>query len=247
MKIVGLDTATTIASVAVVEDGCLIAEEVYPEGGLQNPSSPQTARANHAVILLPLVERLLKKAGLSLGEISAFSVSIGPGSFTGLRIGLSTVKGLAYGSKIPVVGVPTLLAIAKRVTGWEGLICPFLDARKKEVYTALFQKKGETLDRIAEDFVCPPEKVIQRIQSLDNRARCLFIGDGTNAYGALIRSSLGERVSLTLGDSYPSTASAVACLGEDRLREKETDLLGPLVPVYLRSSEAELKRGEQRS
>ncbi len=247
MKILGIDTATTTASAALVEDSRLIGEEVYPEDGLRDSALPLRGRANHAEILLPLVERLLKKAGLSLREISAFAVSIGPGSFTGLRIGLSTVKGLAYGSNIPVVGVPTLLAIAKRVTDWEGMICPFLDARKKEVYTALFQKKGETLDRIAEDLVCPPGKIIQRIQSLNNQGRCLFVGDGINAYEALIRSSLGERVSLTLGDSYPSTASAVAWLGENRFREKETDLLGPLVPVYLRSSEAELKKGEQRS
>jgi tRNA threonylcarbamoyladenosine biosynthesis protein TsaB len=245
MKILGIDTATTIASVAVVEDGCLLTEEVYPKGGLRKSLLPLKNRANHAEILLPSVERLLKKAGLSLREISAFAVSIGPGSFTGLRIGLSTVKGLAYGSNIPVVGVPTLLAIAKRVTDWEGLICPFLDARKKEVYTALFHKKGEALDRMAEDLVCPPEKVIRRIQSLNSRAGCLFVGDGINAYEDLIRSFLDERITLTLGDCYPSTASAVACLGEQRLREKETDFVGPLVPVYLRSSEAELKKGNR--
>lgn len=246
MKILGVDTSTATASVAVVENSRLIAEEVYPERDPRNSFPPLKGRANHAEILLPLVERVLKKAGSSLREISVFAVSIGPGSFTGLRIGLSTVKGLAYGSNVPVVGVPTLLAIAERVTDWEGLICPFLDARKKEVYTALFRKKADALERIEEDLVCPPEKIIQRIRSLDNRARCLFIGDGTNVYEALIRRSLGERVSLTLGDSYPSTASAVACLGEQRLRERKTDLLGPLVPVYLRSSEAELKRGQQR-
>jgi tRNA A37 threonylcarbamoyladenosine modification protein TsaB len=224
MKILGIDTATTIASVAVVEDGCLLTEEVYPKGGLRKSLLPLKNRANHAEILLPSVERLLKKAGLSLRE---------------------TVKGLAYGSNIPVVGVPTLLAIAKRVTDWEGLICPFLDARKKEVYTALFHKKGEALDRMAEDLVCPPEKVIRRIQSLNSRAGCLFVGDGINAYEDLIRSFLDERITLTLGDCYPSTASAVACLGEQRLREKETDFVGPLVPVYLRSSEAELKKGNR--
>lgn len=242
MIILGIDTATATASVALVEEGNLIMEEVCPGSSQRGEHSPITDRGNHAEILLPLVEGLLKRAGLSIHEISAIAVSIGPGSFTGLRIGLSTVKGLAYGWNVPVVGVPTLLAMAARVTDWDGKICPFVDARKKEVYAALFRKKAGTLERLTEDLVSAPERVIHRIHSVDNQEPCLFIGDGTRVYGDQIKASFGQGGFLTLGECYPSTASAVARLGEERCRKREFDPLGPLVPLYLRPSEAELKR-----
>ena len=244
MKVLGIDTATATASVALVEEGKLIAEEVRSAPKQSSPH-PSGRQGNHAEILLPLVDTVLAKAGLSLSEISAFAVSIGPGSFTGLRIGLSTVKGLAYGWEIPVVGVPTLLAVAARVTGWDGLVCPFLDARKKEVYAALFRKRGEKLERLSEDLVCAPEKVLQKTESLADGEPCLFIGDGTKVYEDLITTSLGDRGFSTLGESYPSGAYAVARLGEEKLRRQEFDSLGPLVPLYLRPSEAELKKASE--
>jgi tRNA threonylcarbamoyladenosine biosynthesis protein TsaB len=124
MRTLGLDTATSVASVAVMEDGELSAEETYPSPshGLALCGSK---RAHHAEVILPLIETVLSRRGLTAGELSGLAVSIGPGSFTGLRIGLSTVKGLAYGSAIRVVGVPTLLAHAARATRWEGLVCAY--------------------------------------------------------------------------------------------------------------------------
>ncbi|MGH7830475.1 MAG: tRNA (adenosine(37)-N6)-threonylcarbamoyltransferase complex dimerization subunit type 1 TsaB [Candidatus Binatia bacterium] len=242
MMILGIDTAATMASAALVEEGKLVLEEVQPIapqcGGRASPS----ARANHAATLLPLIDRLFHKAGISFEEISALAVSLGPGSFTGLRIGLSTVKGLAYGWNIPVVGVPTLPATAARVTEREGLICPFLDARKGEVYTSLFTRQGQRLERMTPDLVAPPEKIIERVRALHKGESSLFIGDGTKIYGDLIRSSLGAEAVLTLGEEYPSTASAVARLGEEKVHRGDVDPLGPLVPFYLRLSEAELKK-----
>ena len=240
MKVLGIDTATATASVALVEGGRLVLEEVHTE---PKPAEgfPSKGRGNHAEILMPLVETVLNKAGVSLSDISGFAVSIGPGSFTGLRIGLSTVKGLAYGCKIPVVGIPTLLAVAARVTDWDGLICPFLDARKKEVYAALFRKKAQRLERLTQDLASPPDEILQRIELLDNREPCLFIGDGAMVYGNLITNALRERGFLTLGESFPSTAYSVARLGEERFNKQEFDSLGTLVPLYLRPSEAELK------
>lgn len=237
--ILGIDTATAIASVALVEDGKLVLEEARSAPQQHGP----VGRGNHAEILLPLIHAVLNRVGVPLCEISAFAVSIGPGSFTGLRIGLSTVKGLAYGWDIPVVGVPTLLAIAARVTGWDGLVCPFLDARKKEVYAALFRKKGGTLERLTEDVVSSPASVIETMKALADGASCLFIGDGVQVYGDLITTALGNRALLTLGGTYPSTACAVARLAEARLARQESDPVGALVPLYLRPSEAELKKG----
>jgi tRNA threonylcarbamoyladenosine biosynthesis protein TsaB len=240
VKTLGIDTATATASVALVENGKVVFDEVWPSQ-VQCKSHFTTGRANHAESLLPLVDSLLREAALSLSDLSGLAVSIGPGSFTGLRIGLSTVKGLAYGSKIPVVGVPTLFAVAARVSDWDGMICPVLDARKKEVYFAFFRKEAERLERVTEDFVSSPGKIIEGLQLFGKQEPCLFIGEGTKVYGDLIRSSLGDRCHLTLGESYPSTASAVARIGEDKLRKQEYDPLGSLSPLYLRPSEAELK------
>ncbi len=237
--ILGIDTATASASVALVEDGKLVLEETRSAPRHGAPAG----RGNHAEILLPAIETVLSKAGLSLSAIAAFAVSIGPGSFTGLRIGLSTVKGLVYGSEIPVVGIPTLAAIAWKVTAWDGLICPFLDARKKEVYAALFRKRAGALVRLTEDLVSSAEAVIERVAALDGGEPCLFIGDGIQSYGKLITAALGDRSRVTLGESYPSTACAVAQLGEARLARQERDPVGAMVPLYLRPSEAELKKG----
>ncbi|MBI2986272.1 MAG: tRNA (adenosine(37)-N6)-threonylcarbamoyltransferase complex dimerization subunit type 1 TsaB [Deltaproteobacteria bacterium] len=236
--ILGIDTATATASVAIVEEGKLILEEARSAPKQGGPG----ARGNHAEILLPLIDAVLSRASLSLSEISAFAVSLGPGSFTGLRIGLSTVKGLAYGWEIPVVGVPTLPAIATRVTGWEGLVCPFLDARKKEVYAALFRRRDGALERLTEDLVSSPDAIIDRAAVLGHSEPCLFIGDGIKAYGNLITTALADRGFLTLGEAYPSTACAVAQLGEARVRRQEFDSVGTMIPLYLRPSEAELKK-----
>ena len=236
--ILGVDTATATASVALVEDGRLISEEIRSSMHRRGPGS----RGNHAEILLPAIETVLSRAGVSLPAISAFAVSIGPGSFTGLRIGLSTVKGLVYGSEIPVVGIPTLAAIAGKVTGWDGLICPFLDARKKEVYTALFRQRAGAVERLTEDLVSSAEAIIERVAALDGGEPCLFIGDGIQSYGQLITAALGGRSRVTLGEGYPSTACAVAQLGEARIARQERDPVGAMVPRYLRPSEAELKK-----
>jgi len=243
MIILGLDTSAAAASGALIEEGKLIKEVIRggnePQGLVT--SSP-IRRINHAEILLPLIEALLKEADRSWHQFSALALSIGPGSFTGLRVGLSTVKGLAYGWDIPVIGVPTLLAVASRVTGWNGLICPFLDARKKEVYTALFRRdEAEGLVRLTEDLACPPEHILTRSLSLGQRD-CLFIGDGTRVYGELIQARWEGKALITLGESYRSTAFAVACIAAERVKKRDFDSPDLLAPLYLRPSEAELKK-----
>lgn len=242
MKVLGIDTATATASVALVDDGRLVGEAVHPNGSGADGARIRLEKPNHAEILLPLIGQLLQGTGLSLVDVSALAVSIGPGSFTGLRIGLSTVKGLAYGWGIPVVGVPTLEAVAARVTKWEGLICPVLDARKREVYAALFRRRSETIERLTEDLLCTPEQMIERIGSLDTSSPCLFIGDGARAYSEQISGVLGARAALASGEVLFSTAGAVARLGAQRLTHSAPDPLGALVLRYLRPAEAEIKR-----
>ena len=236
MLILGIDTATTAASAALVEDGKLLREEIHaaPGGAMR--------QGNHAAVVLPLIDQLLRQSDRVLADVSAFAVALGPGSFTGLRVGLSTVKGLAYGTEAPVVGVPTLHAVAARVNDRDGFICPFLDARKKEVYAALFLRRDGRLERVGDDAVAAPESVIASVRERTGDRPCLFIGDATLPYGHLVQAALGERGILTLGEGYPSAAFSVAFLAEEKIRRRELDRVGPLAPLYLRPSEAELKK-----
>lgn len=241
MTVLGIDTASMAASVALAEDGKLLGEAIQANGAEAGSRGPSARRPSHAEVILPLIEGLLMTSHRSLADLSALAVSIGPGAFTGLRIGLSTVKGLAYGWQIPVVGVSTLQAVAARVTDWEGLICPLLDARKKQVYAALFRRRAGALERLSDDQVCAAESIVQRIRAIGRSSACLFIGDGARVYGVELKGAMGESALLSSGEGYPSTAFAVASLGEQRLRAGEAEPLGPMVPLYLRAPEAELK------
>lgn len=237
MLILGIDTATTAASAALVEDGRLVRETRHEP---QRNGGP--LRSNHAAILLPLIDKLLNDSACSLRDIEAFALALGPGSFTGLRIGLSTVKGLVYGVDTPIIGVPTLHAVAARVDDFHGFICPFLDARKKEVYAALFHRDGERLERVSDDVVAPPLRVLDSVRKQLGSERCLFIGDAVLPYDGLVKTELRASGLLTLGEGYRSTAAAAARLAEERVRRGEFDAAGPMTPIYLRPSEAELKK-----
>src|SRR6478672_10409581 len=160
MRIIGIDTATTTASVALIDNGLLISEKVYPIHESRGNARGLNSKSNHAEIIIPLIESLFETTNISLQDVTGFALSIGPGSFTGLRIGLSTVKGLAYGSQIPVVGMSTLFAHAARVTDYDGLICTLLDARKNEVYAAVFRKTGDVVNRVTEDIVASAANVV---------------------------------------------------------------------------------------
>jgi tRNA threonylcarbamoyladenosine biosynthesis protein TsaB len=245
MRVLGIDTATSTASAAIVENGWLIAEEIFPavEPAKQD-GSPQ-AGGNHTEVILPLIQSVLKSAALSVADISALAVSIGPGSFTGLRIGLSTIKGIAYGWGVPVYGVSTLLANAARVKEDDRLICSLLDARKKQVYAGLFRRRGDDLIRITDDSMQSAGETIDLVRSFngENGRPCLFIGDGTVAYEKLLRDAFGDELELQKGAGLPSVASAVAGLAERPSCDKAAVDLGiNLAPIYLRPSEAEVKR-----
>ncbi len=239
MRILGLDTATAVASAALFDDGQIRAEQISSNLQPSNQSSAASARVNHTETVLPLVESVLKKSRLSFYEVSGIAFSIGPGSFTGLRIGLSTVKGLAYGWDLPVVGVSTLMANAARVSAFQGSICSLFDARKNELYAALFQRNAKGLTRLTEDFVAPAEAVIDRLRTLASPPPYLFIGDGTEACKTLLLDAFGENIQLSGGDSFHSIAASVARLSVDRFNRSEVEELGHCVPLYLSLSQGQ--------
>jgi tRNA threonylcarbamoyladenosine biosynthesis protein TsaB len=240
--IIGIDTATTAASVALVDNGLLISEKSNPSRAPGGNGNRQHSKSNHAETILPLLESLLQSTEMSLENINGLALSIGPGSFTGLRIGLSTVKGLAYGSRLPVVGVSTLLAQAARVTHYDGLICALLDARKNEVYAALFEKEGDAVHRLSQDRVTSAAGIVEIIRPLANDAPCLMVGDGAAVHKQSLLQQFGGGALFQTGDFSLSAAAAVARLSEHRFRSNDVDNLGSLTPVYLRRSEAELKQ-----
>src|SRR5574341_1270031 len=240
MRILGIDTATTTASVAIIDDGKLVAEKIYDKTRAQTTHAMTQPQGNHAEIILPLIRSAFDHAGIALTDLSGIALSIGPGSFTGLRIALATVKGIAYEWGLPVVGVSTLHANAARVTD-AGLVCSLLDARKQEVYTALFRRENGVLTRLSEDSLLNVEAVIELILAARTRATTVIVGDGVTAYSGLLTSTLGRTARLSTGDEYGSVAAQVAEVALGRFCAAMTDDLGPLVPRYLRPSEAQRK------
>lgn len=227
-RALGIETATSIASVAIVVANRVAAERALP------------MRGSHARTVLPLIDATLEAAGIGLRTLDVLAVSIGPGSFTGLRIGLSVAKGLALATGLPVVGVPTLDAYAHHVGPRPGLLCPLLDARKGEVYAAAYRwQAGDPL------CVMPPAAVAPERFAAAVHGPCTLVGDGVDAYADLWRRELGDAAELISFAALPPSAASVARLGLTRAVASGTDDLADLEPSYCRPSQAELTVGTQ--
>ena len=231
MRILGVDTSTTSAGVALIEDDQLIAEA----GDGREPSiGLLSARGNHSETVLPLIQTVLDKSGCRLTDLDALGIAIGPGSFTGLRIGLALVKGLAYEGNLPVIGVSSLEAQAARVPGFAGLICPLLDARKEEVYTAVFDGRDGILRRRMADQACTIVTLATLFDPLPLALPIAFIGAGAERYcQGLLRLFAGR--AQVIGEAE-TAALALARLALKRLADLPGGDLGELVPCYLSPS-----------
>ena len=218
--ILAIESATPRGSVALVAGGAVLAEVFLSPG----------PRASGAYITA--VEALFAAAGAAPWDVSAVAVSAGPGAFTGLRVGMSAAKGFCFGWGVPLVPVPTLLALAHRFPGGEGrIVCPVQDARRGEVYAALFRWNGGELARLSPDMAVAPALLPGRIPDGD----VLFCGDGVTPFGALFREVLGDRALLVSGDEGLPRASAVGIVGERIFRSGGAEDPRTAVPFYLRS------------
>jgi tRNA threonylcarbamoyladenosine biosynthesis protein TsaB len=225
MKILAIETSTMMGGVAIMDQTGLIAEYCL------------NIKATHSERLMRTIDQVLKDSGLELKDLDGYAVSIGPGSFTGLRIGVSTVKGLALTTKKPIAAIPTLDALAFNIPFSRYNVCPMLDARKKEVYTALysFTDEGE-LSKLKEDSVIKPELFLSEIKE-----PTVFLGEGANIYRELIKKSLGTLAHFApLAKQLPSAANVAELGFKDILSGKVLDPAS-LVPKYIRKSEAEIK------
>ena len=223
LTVLAVDTSTPTCSVALATDRRVVAEILT------------TRRDTHSIHLMPMVEQSLKTAGRNLGDIDAFAVVRGPGSFTGLRIGLGAVKGLAASMDKPVVGVSSLEALAFQAAIPERLICAMLDARKDEVYTGRFRLTEGWVKAEVAPTVGAPEDAIAGIDEA-----CVLIGNGALLYADMIQSKLGDRAFLPPLGMHLIRASSVAWLGLERLRHAQEDDLMRLAPEYIRPSDAQI-------
>lgn len=225
MRILGVDTATRTGSVAVLEDDTLVAEVQV------------TSSETHAKRLMSAVDCTLRMAGMEVGELDGFAVTTGPGSFTGLRIGISAVKGFAFATGRPVTGVSTLDALAYQFPWCPCLICPVLDARKAQVYTALYRGgRHGGWEKVVSDRAVNPRQWLMHIEGT-----CLFVGDGAVLYKNLIEDVLGTRARFAAPYLNTLRASVVAHVGLNQIKEGQGVKVARLVPYYIRMSDAEIK------
>lgn len=234
MKILALDTSTWTETVALLEDGSILSERVVVE------------KESHNRRLLATIEAVLKDAQCSVKEVDAIAVGIGPGSFTGIRIGITTAKALAWSLRKPVIGIPSLDALAFPFGFWNGYVCPMIDARKKEVYYAIYRVDGTgRLIHESRYGVASPLKVLNEISGRGIK-NIIFCGDGWKAYKEKLLSSIDGSVIIDPPDVFNYIrASHLGAIAWDRIC-RGTGLSSPfeLLPLYVRPSEAELKRIE---
>ena len=227
MKILALDSSAIVATVALCEDEALLGELTVNNGN------------THSETLLPMVEFLLDRFGLTPDDLDALAVSKGPGSFTGVRIGAATVKGLAFGTSLPCVGVSTLEALAYNLIGYDGLICPVMNARRKQVYTALFRAKDGVLERILPDQAIAIAELDEKLKEFDEPVR--LVGDGYDITEELLTHEILPTPIRLRAQSAYSVAQVARLLLANGFDGKDTDL----APSYLRLSQAERERAEK--
>ena len=227
MKILALETSAKSVSAAVTENGAVLAS-AYQNRGL-----------THSVTLMPLIDGMLRTAGLSLDDIGLIAAANGPGSFTGLRIGVSAAKGLAWAKELPCCGVSTLAAMARAAADFQGLIIGAMDARRQQIYHALFRGENGRVLRVTQDCAISLEELASLLRDMPEEK--LVVGDGA-ALCADYLSTAG--ISCRMADEHHRMQSAVgvALCAEEMAARGETVTAQHLEPVYLRLSQAERER-----
>lgn len=224
MKILAIETSTMTGGVAIMDGDILIAE------------SRLNVRVTHSEKLMREIDHILKQASIKIEDIDVFAISIGPGSFTGLRVGLSTVKGLVYGTDKKVVSVSSLETLAYSLPFCKYQICPMIDARKKEVYTALFKWQDEGINKVSDEQIIKIDDLLTRITE-----KTIFLGDGAILYKEKINSSLKDKAIFAYPHNLCPSPASVAYLAMIKAKMGRYDDPVTLIPRYMRRSEAEIK------
>jgi tRNA threonylcarbamoyladenosine biosynthesis protein TsaB len=224
MRILAVDTATTSCSVAIVDQTSLAVEFTL------------NRKETHSKHLMEMIHAILEISGFDLSAVDGFAVTKGPGSFTGLRIGISTVKGLAAAAGKPIVGISSLEALAVQVPDSSNLICPLIDARKGEVYFSRYKVVDGELQKQTTEQVARPENAFGGLKE-----SCLFVGNGALLYKHIIQEKLGRFASFAPMPHNTIRASTVGYLSMGKFKSKNIDKIENFSPHYIRRSDAEMK------
>jgi tRNA threonylcarbamoyladenosine biosynthesis protein TsaB len=224
MRILAIETSTMLGGAAIMDGESLIAE------------ARMNVKVTHSERIMPEIAGILQMSGLNINDIDVFAIAIGPGSFTGLRVGLSTVKGLVYATGKKLVSVPTLEAFAWNLPFSQFQVCPLLDARKKEVYAGLFKWSDNGFVKVMNE---QPVKIESLLSGINEPT--VFLGEGAILYKEAIINALGERAIFAQPQFMVPSPSNVAHLGMKKALAGEFADPVALAPMYLRKSEAETK------
>jgi tRNA threonylcarbamoyladenosine biosynthesis protein TsaB len=226
MLLLGLDTSTSCGSIALVDSNKPLGEWNL------------NVRRTHAGRLLPGIQHLLHETGIEMGQIDGFAVTLGPGSFTGLRIALTTAKTLSLVTGKPLAGIPTLDVLVENVPFAEGLVCPALDARKGEIFAAVYRKdsRGGT-NRVTDYLSVPPETLSEMIEG-----PALMLGDGVSVYGDRLQEKCRHPITFAPPEYHYPRASVLCRLAIEKLSEGDQTHPRDLQALYARASDAELNR-----
>ena len=231
MLILAFETTAKAGSVALLEDNKLLAES-YQNTGL-----------THSQTLMVMAEDMLKAAGKSMADVTAVSVAEGPGSFTGVRIGVAAAKGLAWGGELPCYGVSTLESMALTLGAYQGYICPVMDARRSQVYNALFYVNSGVMERVSEDRAIALSDLTEELKSL--KEPIFLVGDGSNLTYNTLKDSIPSLV-LPPEHRMHQRASGVALAAAKKIAAGDPGDAAAMVPNYLRLSQAERERMEKQ-
>lgn len=226
MIILALDSTAKAAAAALLCDGELLAKDMHDDGN------------THSSTLLPMIERLLKEKSLTVDDIDLFAASAGPGSFTGVRIGAATLKGLAFGRNKPCAAVSALEALAYNMRGTDGVVCALMDARRGQFYTATFKVTGGKVERITPDEAKSGEDIAASLAQYEN---VWLVGDGAE----VAKPYFGENAVLAPADKLLADGESVGLLAYEKYKNGESVSDAEFAPTYLRLPQAERERLEK--
>lgn len=230
MRILGIESSSLVASAAVVENEVTLAEYTV------------NYKKTHSQTLLPMIDEMMRLLDMEPSAVDAIAVSGGPGSFTGLRIGSATAKGLGLALKKPLIHVPTLDAMAYGLFGASGLICPMMDARRQQVYTGIYRFE-ERFEIVMEQSALAVADLAERLNALGERV--IFLGDGVPVYEKQLAETLTVPYCFAPAHVNRQRAASVAVLGAVYFAEGKTETAAEHKPDYLRKSQAEREREEK--
>ncbi len=231
MRLLAIESSGLTASVALLEDDKIIGEY------------STNFKKTHSQTLLPMMDEVVKMTGIDMGTLDAVVVSGGPGSFTGLRIGAATAKGLGLALDIPLVNVPTVDGLAYNLYGTDRLICPIMDARRQQVYTGLYRFEGDRFNTVADQMATGISDIVVKINEIGEPV--IFLGDGVPVFKTYILEHVEVDVIFAPSHLNYQRAGAIASLGKLYYLEGKTQTADEFVPDYLRLSQAERERMEK--